>query len=194
MNETSISHKRFTYPVELPFCPFSCKHRACRLAASWSLVCGCSPIWPRWMVNFLVAAHRLAWTLHPTIWLCESCAILWLVLRAVRSRWVRTGVILMLSGLMLNGVVTAANAGTMPVVGIPSTLHPVSPMWRAATTTTRLAFLADQARLGLFSIGDLAMIFGGVLIVAICVLRTLGMRSRGPLLRRSPEMVADLSR
>lgn len=82
----------------------------------------------------------------------------------------------MLSGLMLNGVVTAANAGTMPVVGIPSTLHPVSPMWRAATTTTRLAFLADQARLGLFSIGDLVMIFGGVLIVAICALRTLGMR------------------
>jgi len=84
------------------------------------------------------------------------------------------GVVLMLSGLMLNGLVTAANAGTMPVVGIPPTLRPASPMWEAATTTTRLALLADQARLGLFSIGDLVMIFGGILIVAICALRTLG--------------------
>jgi len=123
-------------------------------------------------VNLLLAAHRLAWTLHPTIWLCESCAILWLVLRAVRSQWVRTGVLLMLCGLMLNALVTAANAGTMPVVGIPTTLRPASSMWHAATATTRLAFLADQARLGLFSIGDLAMIFGGVLIIGICGLRT----------------------
>jgi len=60
----------------------------------------------------------------------------------------------------------------MPVVGIPPTLRPASPMWHAATATTRLAFLADQARLGLFSIGDLAMIFGGVLIIGICGLRT----------------------
>jgi len=71
---------------------------------------------------------------------------------------------------MLNGLVTTANAGTMPVVGMPSTLHPVSPMWRAATSTTRLPFLADQARLGMFSVGDLVMLFGGILIVvAICL-------------------------
>jgi hypothetical protein len=57
----------------------------------------------------------------------------------------------MLCGLMLNALVTQANAGTMPVVGMPSTLHPASPMWRAATSHTRLPFLADQARLGLFS-------------------------------------------
>jgi hypothetical protein len=101
---------------------------------------------------------------------------LWLVLRAVQSRWVRTGVLLMLSGLMLNGLVTGANAGTMPVVGIAPTVHPASPMWRAATATTRLAFLADQAQLGLFSVGDLVMIFGGMLIVAICVARTLKIR------------------
>jgi hypothetical protein len=123
-------------------------------------------------VKLFFAVHHLAWTLHPTIWLCEACAILWLVLRTVRSRWVRIGVLFMLCGLMLNGVVTGANAGTMPVVGIPPTLHPASPMWRAATTTTQLAFLADQGRLGLFSIGDLVMIFGGLLIVAICARRT----------------------
>src|ERR1035438_7845242 len=113
-------------------------------------------------VNLLSAVHQLAWTQHPAIWLCESCAILWLMLRAVRSPWVRAGVLLVLCGLMLNGLVTTANAGTMPVVGMPSTLHPLSPMWRAATSTTRLPFLADQAQLGLFSVGDLVMLFGGI--------------------------------
>lgn len=124
-------------------------------------------------VNLLSAVHQLAWTQHPAIWLCESCAILWLMLRAVRSAWVRAGVLLVLCGLMLNGLVTTANAGTMPVVGMPSTMHPVSPMWRAATSKTRLPFLADQARLGLFSVGDLVMLFGGILIVAICLHRAL---------------------
>ena len=125
------------------------------------------------MVNLLSALHQLAWTQYPAIWLCESCAILWLVVRAVRSPWVQAGVLLILCGLMLNALVTDANAGAMPVVGMPSTLHPVSPMWRAATPKTRLPFLADQAQLGLFSIGDLVMMFGGMLIVAICLRGTL---------------------
>jgi hypothetical protein len=72
--------------------------------------------------------------------------------------------------------VTEANAGTMPVVGMPSTLHPASPMWRTATSKTRLPFLADQARLGLFSVGDLVLQFGDSLIVAICLRRTLKMK------------------
>ncbi len=126
-------------------------------------------------MNLLSAAHQLAWTQHPTIWLCESRAILWLVARAVRSPWVRAGILLVLCGLMLNAVVTEANAGTMPVVGMPSTLRPASLMWRAATSHTRLPLLADQARLGLFSVGDLVMLFGGILIVATCVHRTLKM-------------------
>ena len=42
----------------------------------------------------------------------------------------------------------------------------------AATSKTRLLF-ADQARLGLFSVGDLVMLFGGILIVAICLHRAL---------------------
>ena len=127
-------------------------------------------------MNLLSAVHHLAWAQHPTIWLCEACAILWLVLRAVRSSWVRIGVLFMLSGLMLNAVVTDANAGAMPVVGMPSTFHPLSPMWHAATPKTQLAFLADQAQLGLFSIGDLIMILGGILIVVICLRRALQLR------------------
>jgi hypothetical protein len=128
-------------------------------------------------VDLLSAVHQLAWTQYPAIWLSESCAILWLVVRAVRSPWVRAGVLLMLCGLMLNALVTDANAGAMPVVGMPSTLHPVSPMWKAATPQTRLAFLADQGRLGLFSVGDLVMLLGGMLIVAICLHRTLKIES-----------------
>lgn len=124
-------------------------------------------------MNLLSAAHQLAWTQYPAIWLVESCGILWLVIRVVPSPWARAGVLLMLCGLMLNGLVTAANAGTMPVVGMPAALHPASSMWRPATSHTRLAFLGDQVRLGLFSVGDLMMLFGGILIVAICLHRTL---------------------
>jgi hypothetical protein len=130
------------------------------------------------VVNLLSAVHHLAWAQCPAIWLFESCAILWLVVRAVRSPWVQAGVVLMLCGLMLNALVTDANAGAMPVVGMPSTLHPASPMWQAATPKTRLVFLADQEELGLFSVGDLVMLFGGILVVAICLHRTLKPRDR----------------
>ena len=124
-------------------------------------------------MHFVTAVHQLAWMEHPAIWLCESCAILWLVLRAVRSPLVRTGVLLMLCGLGMNALVTDTNAGSMPVVGMPSTVVPASPMWQSATFQTRMPILADQARLGMFSIGDIALLFGGILIVAICLRRTL---------------------
>ena len=112
------------------------------------------------------------------IWLCESGAILWLVVRAVRSSLVQSGVLLMLCGLGMNALVTDANAGSMPVVGMPSTVRPVSPMWQAATPNTRLPFLADQSRLALFSVGDISLIFGGTLIVAVCLRRSLRLRNR----------------
>jgi hypothetical protein len=123
-------------------------------------------------VHFVIMAHQLAWMDHPAIWLCASCAILWLVLRVVRSPLVRTGVLLMLCGLGMNALVTDSNAGSMPVVGMPSTVVPASPMWQSATLQTRMPLLADQAGLGLFSIGDIALLFGGILTVAICLRRT----------------------
>ena len=73
---------------------------------------------------------------------CGSC------LRAVRSPLVRTGVLLMLCGLGMNALVTDTNAGSMPVIGMPPTVRPASPMWQGATLQTRLPLLADQARLG----------------------------------------------
>jgi hypothetical protein len=124
-------------------------------------------------VHFVTMAHQLAWMEHPAIWLCESCAILWLVLRVVRSPLVRTGVLLMLCGLGMNALVTDGNAGSMPVVGMPAAVRPASPMWQGATSQTRMPLLADQAWLGLFSIGDITLLFGGILVVAICFRRTL---------------------
>jgi hypothetical protein len=130
-------------------------------------------------MHFITAIHQLAWMEHPAFWLCESCAILWLVLRVVRSRVVRTGVLLMLCGLGMNALVTDTNAGSMPVIGMPPTLRAASPMWHGATLQTRWPLLADQARLGLFSIGDIALLFGGILILAICSRRTFD-RARQP--------------
>jgi hypothetical protein len=124
-------------------------------------------------VHFVTMAHQLAWMEHPAIWLCVSCAILWLVLRVVRSPFVRTGVLLMLCGLGMNALVTDTNAGTMPVVGMPSTVRPASPMWQGATFQTRMPLLADQAQLGMFSIGDITLLGGGFLIVMICMRRKL---------------------
>ena len=127
-------------------------------------------------MHFVTMAHQLAWMDHPVIWLCASCAILWLVLRVVRSPLVRAGVLLMLCGLGMNALVTDSNAGSMPVVGMPATVHPASPMWQGATLQTRMPLLADQAWLGLFSLGDIALLFGGILVVAICFRRTLERR------------------
>jgi hypothetical protein len=124
-------------------------------------------------VNLLSAAHQLAWTQHPAVWLSESCAILWLVVRKMRSSSTQMGVLLMLYGLTLNALVTAANAGTMPVVGMPSNQRPISSMWRASTEGTRLTFLADQAKLGLFSVGDIMLLLGTALIVGTCLRRRL---------------------
>lgn len=122
-------------------------------------------------MHFVSTLHQLAWMQHPVIWLCESLAILWLVARAVRSPLVRCGILLMLCGLMLNAVVTDTNAGAMPVVGMPSTLRPVSPMWEPATSNTRLPILADQALLGLFSVGDISLLLGGTLVLGFCLRR-----------------------
>ena len=75
-------------------------------------------------MHFVTMAHQLAWMEHPATWLCVSCAILWLVLRSVRSPLVRAGVLLMLCGLGMNALATDTNAGSMPVIGVPSTVRP----------------------------------------------------------------------
>ncbi len=99
-------------------------------------------------MHFVTTAHQLAWMDHPVIWLSASCAILWLVLRVVGSPLVRTGVLLMLCGLGMNALVTDTNAGSMPVVGMPSTVVPASPMWQSATFQTQTGLLRPFPPLG----------------------------------------------
>lgn len=82
----------------------------------------------------------------------------------------------MLCGLTLNALVIEVNAGQMPVVGMPRTLHPINLTWQAATSNTRLPFLADQARLRMFSVGDITLICGSILVLAIWVRRILMIR------------------
>ena len=119
-------------------------------------------------MQILAAAHHLAWAQYPALWICESCAILWLVPRFLRSRMVQGGVLLMLCGLTLNTLVMGMNGGHMPVVGMAPTLHPINSTWQAATSNTHWLFLADQAWLGMFSVGDIVLIGGGTLVLAIC--------------------------
>ena len=109
-----------------------CQRRDLASGSIWHCACTLfTCIWhPEKTVHLVTAAHQLAWMEHPAIWLCESCAILWLVLRVVRSPLVRTGVLLMLCGLGMNALVTDTNAGSMPLVGMPSTVRPASPMWQ----------------------------------------------------------------
>ncbi len=57
------------------------------------------------------------------------------------DRWLNYGVqsqIRVARGLLtMNALVTAANAGVMPVVGMPSQNNPARPVWRAATEGSR---------------------------------------------------------
>lgn len=94
----------------------------------------------------------------------------------------------------MNGLVTSANAGTMPVIGMPATIHPASQIWQAATPETRLPLLADHAQLGLFSVGDIVMLFGGSLVLAICVGRASQEGSRNGLCKAKVFRRTDLDR
>jgi hypothetical protein len=106
---------------------------------------------------------------HPAIWLCVSCAIL----ARVACGSIPRGSDRRSGNALRPGNECSSNGhqcGSMPEIGMPSSVHPASPMWHAASQT-RLPLLADQARLGLFSVGDIALLLGGILIVAICLRR-----------------------
>jgi len=107
-------------------------------------------------VNLLSAVHQLAWTQHPTIWLCESCAI-WaggsgssIALGSGRRS-------AKLCGLMLKPG-DRCECWSDAVVGIP---HSASsePDVASRDAETRLAFLADKCSWTV-SVGDLVMLSG----------------------------------
>src|SRR5437016_13987971 len=98
-------------------------------------------------MHFLSAAHQLAWSQYPLVWLCECCAILWLVVRSIRSPWARAGVVMMICGLAMNALVGDVNPGTVRVVGAPASVRAVSPAGHAATEHTRSCLRPALARL-----------------------------------------------
>lgn len=67
-------------------------------------------------------------------------------------------------GSLSNAVVTIANAGHMPVVGMQPTFVPASHLWEAASDHSRLVFLADSSSMGDRSIGDFLLLAGATLL------------------------------
>jgi Flp pilus assembly pilin Flp len=111
---------------------------------------------------------------HPMEWFVIACAAVWFTRKAVMScpaKWAR---LLSIFGLCLNASVTNANGGTMPVVGMPERFVVASTLWQRAGANTRLLFLADQHCLYYFSIGDLLLIVGGIVLVFCWLHKKLG--------------------
>lgn len=121
-----------------------------------------------------VATRAFMWMGHPMEWFVIACAAVWFTRKAVTSgpaKWAR---LISIVGLCLNASVTNANGGTMPVVGMPARFVAASTLWQRAGSHTRLLFLADQHCLWYFSVGDLLLIGGGIVLVVCWLHKKLG--------------------
>lgn len=121
-----------------------------------------------------VSLREFTWIANPAQWFIVAVAALWLTSRVVTSRSARWARLLSIVGLCLNASVTNANGGTMPVVGMPERFIAASTLWQRAGAHTRLIFLADQHSLWYFSIGDLLLIGGGIVLVFCWLHKKLG--------------------
>lgn len=70
-----------------------------------------------------------------------------------------------LIGILFNGCVTLANHAVMPVVGMPATMIILGPIWVRATVNSHLLWLADQYSLFYFSVGDMFLYAGAILLL-----------------------------
>jgi hypothetical protein len=106
------------------------------------------------------------------------CWLFWLTVLAVeiRIRQVNYGVLLLILGTASNALVTLLNDGVMPVVGMPAKLQATYPIWQMAGAGNRMLILADHASLSYFSIGDLCIQAGCLVLLAKFVQRGLGER------------------
>jgi hypothetical protein len=111
----------------------------------------------------------LVWKAHPAVITCVAfwLSVIWIIHSKNLFRHVAGMAVLL--GVALNATVTELNGGVMPVVGMPMHFQPASPVWQAAHTSNHLLFLADNASLHFFSIGDLALIGGtAMFLLAKC--------------------------
>jgi hypothetical protein len=98
----------------------------------------------------------------------SMCWLFWLTVLTIemRIRQFNYGVVLLIVGTASNALVTLLNDGVMPVVGMPATVQARFPIWHMAGAGNRMLLLADQASLSYFSVGDLCMQAGCLVLLA----------------------------
>jgi hypothetical protein len=98
----------------------------------------------------------------------SMCWLFWLTVLTIemRIRQFNYGVVLLIVGTASNALVTLLNDGVMPVVGMPATVQARFPIWHMAGAGNRMLILADQASLSYFSVGDLCMQAGCLVLLA----------------------------
>lgn len=107
----------------------------------------------------------LAWKQSADIGMCWVC---WLILLSILLSFKprNLGIVIVICGITCNAIVTLLNYGIMPVVNMASSIQPANPIWHAATQQDHLLILADHASLGYFSIGDL-IVQAGLLVLVV---------------------------
>jgi hypothetical protein len=115
----------------------------------------------------------LIWKAHPGLVICAAfwLSVIWIIHSKSLTR--HSAGLIVLLGVVLNAVVTELNGGVMPVVGIPKHFDTASPIWQAAQTNNHLLVLADNASLHFFSIGDLTLIAGALMLLLPKLFQTL---------------------
>jgi hypothetical protein len=86
----------------------------------------------------------------------------WTLCVAIEGAW--PGAALILLGTLCNSVVLCANGGYMPVESLDAAEE--HGCWRALTERTRLRWLCDRRRLLNYSLGDLIIFLGAIILVA----------------------------
>jgi len=113
------------------------------------------------------------WRINPLTWIAEVVLLAYLF-RVIASKHsiFRTGYVMVILGLVMNAWVTTLNAVTMPVMGMPSTFRPAGPIWTAVASDSRLLFLADNVALNYYSLGDVVMRCG-LVVLTVCMFNSL---------------------
>ena len=111
-----------------------------------------------------VVVSWLAWKETASL---SMCMLFWVTVLVygvnIIMKYPSMGRLLILLGVTCNAVVTLANDGVMPAMGMPRGFHPADPIWQAHGK--HLTFLADQWYWNFFSVGDMLMLVGSLLVV-----------------------------
>jgi hypothetical protein len=112
----------------------------------------------------------LVWKAYPDVAICTAfwLSVIWFIHSKNVIRC--SGGSFVLLGVVLNALVTEANGGVMPVIGMPTHFRAASPIWQSAGTNNHFLLLADHMSLHFFSLGDLALL-GGALIFIVAKLQ-----------------------